>query len=121
MILPSFCLSIYGTDSQFSYEDVMKRWEVMNSLAAQEEIDILGFSSDGDPRLLKAMQVSGFNNISITEPSNNINKIDDSVNDKSELDWSLFAIGKPPGENTLNELYMFMTRFILEQNCEQDF
>lgn len=108
---PSFCLSIYGTDNRFSYEDVTKRWEVMKSLAAKEKIDILGFSSDGDPRLLKAMQVSGFSNISTTEPSNNINGIDDSINsctndDKSELYWSWFAIGKPPDENTVNEMYV---------------
>lgn len=36
----SFCLSIYGTNIRISYEDVMKRWEVMKFLAAKKEIDI---------------------------------------------------------------------------------
>jgi len=43
----------------------------MTYLTAQEEIDILRFSSTEDLGLLKSMQVSGFSNISTTEPSKN--------------------------------------------------
>jgi hypothetical protein len=54
-IAAPFCLSIYGTNNWFSNEDVMNRWEFMKTAAAEQGIEILGFSSDGDPRLLRAM------------------------------------------------------------------
>jgi len=53
---PSFCISIFGTNNQFSFTDVISRWEKMIEMATNQNIHILGFSSDGDPRLLKAMQ-----------------------------------------------------------------
>lgn len=53
---PSFCVSIFGTDNCFSFEDVINRWDKMIEMANNQNIHILGFSSDGDPRLLKAMQ-----------------------------------------------------------------
>lgn len=50
-----FCLSIYGTNNRFSNEDVINRWEFMKTVATEQGIEILGFSSDGDTRLLKTM------------------------------------------------------------------
>lgn len=57
---PSFCLCIFGTNNKFNYEDVIKRWNVMEKLASDFGIKILGYSSDGDTRLLKAMQVNTY-------------------------------------------------------------
>jgi len=54
---PSFCTCIYGTDNRFKYSDVIARWKVMTELAANVGIKILGFLSDGDTRLLKAMKI----------------------------------------------------------------
>lgn len=54
---PAFCLSIYGINNKFTYEDVQKRWNTIKELAKQEGIRILGFSSDGDWRLLKVMRL----------------------------------------------------------------
>lgn len=50
-----FCLSIFGTNNRFSNEDVINKWEFMKTVASEQGIEVLGFSSDGDPRLLKAI------------------------------------------------------------------
>lgn len=54
---PSFCLNVFGTNNKFTYEHVLQRWKYLNSEAMKYGIKILGFSSDGDPRLLKAMRL----------------------------------------------------------------
>lgn len=54
---PPFCLSVFGTDNRFNFSDVIDRWDIMNKLAEDSGIKILGYSSDGDTRLLKAMQI----------------------------------------------------------------
>lgn len=56
----AFCLSIFGTNNKFTSEDVINRWNIMQKLASEVGIKILGFSSDGDTRLLKAMQTSAY-------------------------------------------------------------
>ncbi|XP_055714295.1 uncharacterized protein LOC129808541 [Phlebotomus papatasi] len=56
---PSFVLMAYGTDQKFNYESVMRRWEFIVLRLRQLGIEVLGFSSDGDSRLLKAMRISG--------------------------------------------------------------
>lgn len=55
---PSFCLSVFGTDNKFFYKDVLLRWKKLQELADEYGIKILGFSADGDTRLLKAMKLS---------------------------------------------------------------
>lgn len=55
---PSFCISVFGTDNKFTYSDVLSRWEKMKTLAQKNGIEILGFSSDGDTRLLKCMRLN---------------------------------------------------------------
>ena len=52
---PSFCLALFGTNNKFSANDVSKRWDWMLNEARKQGISIIGFSSDGDPRLLKPM------------------------------------------------------------------
>jgi len=56
-IAPPFCLAIYGTDNRFTNEDVINRWNIMQTAAVNQGIEIIGFSSDGDTRLLKVMQL----------------------------------------------------------------
>lgn len=53
----SFCLNLFGTDNSFTAEDSIKRWKFITELLKKEGISILGFSSDGDPRLLKAIRI----------------------------------------------------------------
>jgi len=53
---PPFCLALFGTDNRFTAEDVAKRWAWMKLEAQQHGITIAGFSSDADPKLLRAMR-----------------------------------------------------------------
>lgn len=52
----AFCLAFFGSDNRFTAEDVLRRWQWMKEQAAEHGIRIIGFSSDGDTRLLKAMK-----------------------------------------------------------------
>lgn len=52
---PSFVLQIYGVNNQFQASDVLKRWKHTVSELKKVNIDVIGFSSDGDPKLLKSM------------------------------------------------------------------
>jgi hypothetical protein len=53
---PSFCLSVFGTSNKFTSEIVLKRWRKVKDDLNNNGIKLLGVSSDGDSRLLKAMR-----------------------------------------------------------------
>ncbi|XP_031332934.1 uncharacterized protein LOC116163219, partial [Photinus pyralis] len=53
---PQFCYCLYGTDNRFSSSDVLQRWRTTIAMAKDNEIEVLGMSSDGDSRLLKVMK-----------------------------------------------------------------
>lgn len=52
-----FCIQIFGTDNKFDFSDAVKRHAFMRSELKKEGIDVLGISTDGDPKLLKAMKI----------------------------------------------------------------
>ncbi|CAG9768534.1 unnamed protein product [Ceutorhynchus assimilis] len=54
----TYCLSLFGTDNSFTTEQVTLRWEWMKKEAKKFGITIMGFSSDGDTRLLRAMRLN---------------------------------------------------------------
>lgn len=54
----AFCLMVFGSDNKFVGEDVTRRWRYINQCAADMEIDIEGYSTDGDTRCLKAMKIN---------------------------------------------------------------
>lgn len=54
---PAFCVSIFGSDNKFNSEDVFTRWKHLQEKAAECDIEIDGFASDGDWRCLKAMRM----------------------------------------------------------------
>lgn len=67
---PSICLCLFGTDNKFYANDVLKRWKYIIGCLRTEGISVLGVSSDGDPRLLKAMRMEcqlGIENDSYTD------------------------------------------------------
>ncbi|KAK3911226.1 GPN-loop GTPase 1 [Frankliniella fusca] len=64
---PSFVVAMFGTNNKFVSEQVHKRWQWMVKEARKEGIEIVGFSSDGDSRLLKCMK---FNVMSPTPDKN---------------------------------------------------
>ncbi|XP_067210201.1 uncharacterized protein [Linepithema humile] len=68
-----FCLSLFGTDNKFTSQDVITRWKFVLKELAKFGITVLGFSSDGDPRLLKAMRTEmhlGISQVCSTSISN---------------------------------------------------
>lgn len=73
---PCFCLCIFGTDNKFRADHVMKRWDYMTSKLKDHGITVVGISSDGDSRLMKAMRIK--TNIGIKSP--NFQAIGDNLN-----------------------------------------
>ncbi|KAJ1528905.1 hypothetical protein ONE63_007274 [Megalurothrips usitatus] len=63
----AFCLMLAGTNGKFDHHDVLRRWSWIVREARKYGIIILGFSSDGDEKLLKAMRLLTFPN-SVTNP-----------------------------------------------------
>lgn len=87
---PAFCLSLYGTDNKFSSSDVLRRWSYIEEQLRNSGITVLGFSSDGDPKLLKAMKIK-------SNLGNEIDSNDDFSLDhvSRSLDKSTFCIQDP--------------------------
>lgn len=52
-----FCLQLFGTDNCFDFSDAMKRHRLMRNELKKYVIDVLGISTDGDPKLLKVMKI----------------------------------------------------------------
>ena len=57
---PAFCLAIFGTNNRFTSSDVIARWKWISKKAKEHGITVLGYSSDADTRLLKAMRQETF-------------------------------------------------------------
>lgn len=53
---PGFVLSVFGSNNVFDGSDVLKRWTHLQNQTLKMGIEVTGFSSDGDPRCLKAMK-----------------------------------------------------------------
>ncbi|KAK4880914.1 hypothetical protein RN001_004233 [Aquatica leii] len=54
---PAFCLVIFGSGNSFNNIDVSNRWRYVQKELNKSEITIFGFSSDANPRSLKAMRI----------------------------------------------------------------
>ena len=57
---PSFCLAVFGTDNRFKAEHVSRRWDFITKSLQILGIEVIGVSSDGDSKLLKAMRAETF-------------------------------------------------------------
>lgn len=55
--LSPFLLSAYGTDNKFDSYDLIERWLKMFDETSKRGIRIVGFSTDCDPRYLRAMRL----------------------------------------------------------------
>lgn len=53
-----YILAAYGTDNRFTAIDIIRRWCFMCNRCREEGIRLVGFSTDSDPRYLKAMRLS---------------------------------------------------------------
>lgn len=54
---PAFCLIVFASDNKFNYNDVLVTWTFLKHELEKLNIQITGFSSDGDTRCLKAMKI----------------------------------------------------------------
>lgn len=55
---PPFCLSIFGTNNKFNFQDVLNRWSYIKIQLKENGITNYGNSSGGDTRRLKAMKIA---------------------------------------------------------------
>lgn len=53
---PPFCYCLFGSDNKFTADHVLRRWRTTLKMAEEQQIQVLGMSSDGDSRLLKVMK-----------------------------------------------------------------
>lgn len=53
-----FLLAAYGTNNKYNASDIISRWSRTFDVLMAENIRVLGFSSDGDPKNLRAMRNS---------------------------------------------------------------
>lgn len=53
----AYCLAVFGTNNKFNSFDVSMRWTKLTAESSTYGIKIIGYSSDGDTRLLKAMKI----------------------------------------------------------------
>ena len=53
-----FLLAAYGTNSKYTSQDILERWSSIFDSCMTQNIRILGFSADCDPKQMKAMRDS---------------------------------------------------------------
>ena len=56
--IPAFCLACFGTNNKFTAEHVLLRWQHIYKECERRKINVISFSGDGDPHVMKAMRVS---------------------------------------------------------------
>ncbi|CAF4825556.1 unnamed protein product, partial [Rotaria sp. Silwood2] len=53
-----FLLSAYGTDSEYQSIDIIRGWIWIFEQTMLKNIRIVGYSTDGDPKYLRAMRLA---------------------------------------------------------------
>lgn len=56
--IPPFCLACVGTNNKFTFEIILNRWKYIFDGCKKKGIHVVSYGSDGDSRLLKAMQIA---------------------------------------------------------------
>ncbi|CAG9814589.1 unnamed protein product [Phaedon cochleariae] len=82
---PAFSLCAFGSNNKFTHKDVQRRWQILEQLAAENGIKIMGFSSDGDSRLLKTMRIKS--QLPYTKTENQDRNQDKTPSDVIDPDW----------------------------------
>ncbi|CAF1610337.1 unnamed protein product [Adineta ricciae] len=95
---PPIVLAAYGTDNKLTSMDILKRWIMMYQEFHSRNIRVLGFSTDGDPKYLRAMRLAS--NFFVTTETLSI--YDNTLAFKIDIpkDWSSWYF--------LNPVQMFM-------------
>lgn len=89
-LVPSFILAAYGTNNKFSATDVLKRWFYIYQQSLNQGVRIIGFSTDGDPRFIRAMRLCA--RFFADLPNLNLLKHDDHINVNIPSGWTWFLM-----------------------------
>ena len=85
-----FIVSAYGTNSRYTSLDILRRWIWIFEQCLGQGIRIIGFSTDGDPKYMKAMKlISGF---FASLPNIEISGRRDAFEVSVPVDWSWFFL-----------------------------
>ena len=93
-------LSAYGTDNKITAIDVLKRWLMIYKQFYSRGIRILGFSTDGDPKYLRAMRLAA--NFFVTTETLNIYNDKLAFTVKIPSSWASWFFLKP------TQLFLFI-------------
>ncbi|CAF4698981.1 unnamed protein product [Rotaria socialis] len=90
----SFLLSAYGVDNTATAIDIIKRWIYIYNNCIQNQIRIIGFSTDGDPKYVRAMRLTcGF--IALSSNSQHFSHSDAfQIKIGGQWQWSWFFLGQ---------------------------
>ncbi|CAF3644312.1 unnamed protein product [Rotaria socialis] len=90
----SFLLSAYGVDNTATAIDIIKRWIYIYNNCIQNQIRIIGFSTDGDPKYVRAMRLTcGF--IALLSNSQHFSHSDAfQIKIGGQWQWSWFFLGQ---------------------------
>ncbi|CAF3439445.1 unnamed protein product [Rotaria socialis] len=93
-------LSAYGTDNKITAIDILKRWLMIYQELHSRNIRVLGFSTDGDPKYLRAMRLAS--NFFVKTQTLNIYNDKLSFTVKIPSAWSSWYFFSP------TQLFLFM-------------
>lgn len=54
--VPAFCLLLFGSDSKYTSTDIEKRWQFIRAELKKNNIEVLTFASDSDPKFNSVMR-----------------------------------------------------------------
>lgn len=74
---PDFAFFFFGTNNSMTFTDVGIRWKFITIKLKKHGIDVLGYSADGDPRVLKPMMIQTSLGIRSFSNENNLNLLTD--------------------------------------------
>ncbi|CAF1474909.1 unnamed protein product [Rotaria sordida] len=96
---PPFILSAFGSNNKFTAIDIVKRWLFIHNQCLIQGIRVVGFSTDGDARYLRAMRL--FSRFFAELPNFNFFKHHDGFDIKISNQWSWFLMQE-------QQIFLFM-------------
>jgi hypothetical protein len=97
--VPPIILSAYGSNNKFEAIDVIKRWLYIYNQSLNQGVRVVGFSTDGDSRYLKAMRLCS--HFFAQLPNFNFFKNNDQFNIKIPEQWTWFFMNQ-------QQMFLFM-------------
>ncbi|CAM4930197.1 unnamed protein product [Rotaria socialis] len=86
-----FLLSAFGTNNKYEAIDIIRRWIWIFEQSSLQDIRIVGFSTDGDPKYMRAMRlVTGF---FASLPNIKLNSYTNAFHVKIPKDWNWYFLG----------------------------